>query len=142
MIEWILPLEIVSPNKNQHWTKRHSLNKKNANIISHKWLLEDERPTPPCFVTLQRLYNPKRLQKLWDDDNWIGGCKGIRDTIAALLVPGLAPGRADDAGKGIKFFYEQLTANTKGVRIIIMTQDEIDDTAQDLREIPWTTNAS
>lgn len=97
-------------------------------------MLEDDKPLPPCTVTIQRLYNPSKLQKLWDDDNWIAGCKGIRDTISSLLIPGLAPGRADDVGKGITFFYDQLTATKKGIRIVIMTQEEIEDAAQDYFE--------
>lgn len=90
-------------------------------------MMEDIKPSPPCVITIQRLYNPSKSQKRWDDDNWIAGCKGIRDIISSLLVPDLAPGQADDPKYGLKFEYDQLTSTQRGTRIVIKTpEDEYD----------------
>lgn len=140
MIEWILPLEIQSPNIKEHWSKTYARNNRNKRILRYQWQLLDEKPNPPCSISIQRLYTPSLKGKRWDDDNMITGMKGIRDILADLLIPGKAPGQADNIEHGIKFEYDQLTARKKGVRIIIMTQEEIEDAAQDLFEEKKTLN--
>lgn len=127
MIIWTLNLDVISPNKSLHWTARSKINKSNKGILAKQWAIEPHKPQPPCIVSIQRLYNPSKHEKRWDDDNWIAGCKGIRDCLAAFLMPGLAPGQADSPKYKISFEYNQLTATRKGVRIVINDSDESDD---------------
>lgn len=56
--------------------------------------------------------------RLWDETNYIYSCKGVQDSIADLLIPGLAPGRADGS-KDITWVYKQEKSKIKGVRIQI-----------------------
>lgn len=44
--------------------------------------------------------------RMYDYDNLVAAFKGIRDTIASLLVPGLRPGQAD-SNSGITWIYSQ-----------------------------------
>ncbi len=124
VIIWILNLEVMSPNRSSHWGTRSKNNKRNKQLLCANWALEGHKPQPPCEVTIQRLYNPSKYEKRWDDDNWISGCKGIKDAIADLIVPGLAPGQADHPKYKISFQYDQLTATRKGVRIVIKTPED------------------
>jgi len=127
MIEWILQLEIQSPNVKEHWGKIHARNKKNRRLITYEWMMIDHKPIAPCTVQLQRLYNPSKKQKPYDvEENLRMAFKGIKDIIADILIPGMAPGQADE-GHGIAWKYDQLTAMRSGVRIIIMTQEEIEE---------------
>jgi hypothetical protein len=124
MIEWILPLQIQSPNIREHWTKGYKRNNDNKRILAAHWALESHKPTVPCVVSFHRLYNPSLHQKRMDaEENLRMAFKGIKDTIADLLIPGMAPGQADE-GHGITWHYDQVTATKKGVRIIIQSQDE------------------
>jgi hypothetical protein len=127
MIIWVLNLNITSPNRSQHWGSRSRINNKNKAILAKQWATEPHKIRPPCTVIIQRLYNPSKFHKRWDDDNWIMGCKGIRDTLASFLMPGLAPGQADHPKYNISFQYDQLTATRKGVRIVIKTPEDEDD---------------
>lgn len=127
MVEWVLNVNVLSPNQPKHWSVSHSNNSKNRRILNKQWLCESEKPSVPCTVTIQRLYNPSKRQKRWDEDNWISGCKGLRDIIADLLVPGLAPGQADNPKYGIKFHYDQLTYSKKGIRILIQPNAEVEN---------------
>lgn len=58
----------------------------------------------PCTVKLIR-QSPRKL----DTDNLPVSMKYIRDAIADHLIPGLAPGRADDDQR-LNWQYEQTTA--------------------------------
>lgn len=145
MIEWILPLEIQSPNIKEHWSKIYARNNRNKDRLQTVWSSIKYKPTPPCTVSLQRLYNPSIHQKLWDEDNYSSALKGIRDIIADFLVPGKAPGQADNLKHGIKFQYDQLTCRKTQtityikqgkkliavklthLRVVIITQEEIEE---------------
>jgi len=131
MIEFDIPLEIVSPNASEHWTDRYKRNKRIRRLITSYWLTRKESPQPPCEILIERKISGKL--KLMDDDNFIAGCKFIRDCIADLLIPGLAPGQAD-SDKKLTWQYRQITAKEKGVHITIMENSEIEQAAQDLIE--------
>lgn len=114
MIDWTLPLDLVSPNIKEHWRETCRRNKKNNWTIRVKFLKEPPGILYlPCIVTITRLA-PRAL----DEDNFIYACKGIKDSIADLLIPGLAPGRADGS-KDIQWVYKQEKHKNKGVRIQI-----------------------
>jgi hypothetical protein len=53
-----------------------------------------------------------------DFDNLVGSFKWIRDTLAEILVPNLAKGRADDDPR-ITWVYLQEKSKSIGVRIKI-----------------------
>ena len=127
MIDWMLPLDIVSLNTKSHWSKDYARNRSNRRLIEYKWNIEQPNILPPCVVRLERHYSTPKRQKRLDDDNYIGSLaiKGIRDSIAGILVPKLAPGRADHAKYGIKFYYAQTPTKSDGmIRIIIATENE------------------
>lgn len=127
MIEWILPLEIQSPNIREHWAKTYARNKRNKTKLAAQFALEPHKPQIPCVVSLERLYNPSKHERRMDaEENLRMAFKGVKDTIADLILPGMAPGQADE-GHGISWQYDQITATRKGVRIIIVSQDEIDE---------------
>lgn len=131
MVSWILNLQVCTPNRSStHWGSKFKQNKLNKRILGNQWLYEKDKPSPPCTVTIERLYNPSKREKRWDDDNWVSACKGIRDSLADLLVPGLSPGQADNPKHGITFEYDQLTSVQKGVRIVIKTKQEIEKEQQ------------
>ena len=71
----------------------------------------------PAVITLVRVA-PRTL----DDDNLVTAFKWIRDKVADLITPGMAPGRADNI-KGLSFAYRQEKAPRDGFKIIA---DEID----------------
>jgi hypothetical protein len=63
------------------------------------------------MITFTRLA-PRTL----DYDNLVAAFKGARDTVADILIPGLAPGRADDSDQ-IEFEYGQEKHPAYGLRI-------------------------
>lgn len=96
------PFRIVSPNVQEHWTKRHKRNKKQALILWGWWNGLGTKPQPPCIVTITRI-----APKSFDDDNMTSAAKGLRDILADLLRPGFAPGQADGKVSGISWVYTQ-----------------------------------
>lgn len=108
-----------------HWTKAWHKQKVNDTLIRLKWremMLGVSSVNPPCVVRLERLYGHP-MKEMDGDDNLRMAFKGIKDTIADLLVPGLAPGRADDPKHGITWQYAQTSAKTSGIRIYIVKKD-------------------
>lgn len=96
-----IPVRIKSEcNTHTHWRDRYSRAKKQkASVIIH-WLKATPKVEMPCSIKLVRR-SPRKL----DDDNLRGAFKAIRDAIADLIVPGLAPGRADEQ---INWHYDQV----------------------------------
>lgn len=116
MIEWKLNLQIVSPNRQEHWTARHKRNKRNKRLLWAHWVSSNTKPQPPCIVRIQRCFCSK--SKEMDSDNMISASKNLRDCIADLLIPGLPPGRAD-GDKRITWQYSQASAKYNCIRILI-----------------------
>ena len=116
------PFRLVSPNVQEHWSKRHRRNKKQAAVLKAWWTTLKEKPAPPCLVCLTR-YATREM----DLDNFIFSAKGIRDILGSLLLPGLAPGQADNKKHGIKFEYEQKKGATKTHSLKIDIQGKNDD---------------
>ncbi len=86
-------------NTRDHWTV------KARRIANQKWVVRSylllfQKPAAVARVTLTRVA-PRRL----DDDNLRGALKAVRDAVADWLIPGLAPGRADDK---LEWYYEQV----------------------------------
>jgi len=110
---------IFSPNnpKNYHWTSRYATSKSQKQILTGHWLSnpDTKKITLPCHVTLIR-----QSPKSFDHDNYIAGCKAVRDCIADLLIPGLAPGQADGDSR-ISWSYKQ-EAKHKSQKLIIQIE--------------------
>ena len=117
--EMFLTLELKKKKSSGHWSQRYLRDKKNDEKIRWNWLALDKKPKPPCTVTLERIYNWHANQKDYDYDNLVTAFKGIRDTVADLLIPGLAPGQADHYSRGIRFLYLQTRGEIARVRITI-----------------------
>jgi hypothetical protein len=114
VIEVFLPYtRLCSPNISRHWAQRHSANKRLAKRIKNHFLearkdLQARKILNPtqsmdkkencatvkemALVTI--LYIHPRAAQM-DDDNRDLCCKHVRDTVAAIMIPGLRPGMAD-----------------------------------------------
>ena len=96
----------------QHWTKKHARKKEMQREIRYIWKASPIRLVMlPIAITLTRMA-PRTL----DFDNLVAAFKWARDTVADLLIPGLAPGRADDSDQ-IEFIYKQEKSTKYGIRI-------------------------
>ena len=101
-----LLLKLSSANVLGHWSKRYALNKKHSAQVRAQ--CHDIKSIElPCTITLTR-----ESPKLMDYDNYVFACKHLVDVIADMLIPGLAPGRAD-GDKRLKFVYEQVKRTGK-----------------------------
>jgi len=109
---------ISEANNHEYWRKKYVRNKKHKNSVRRVWL--SKRPTIrlPCKVSLTRI-GPRLL----DSDNLAYAFKAVRDELGDLIIPGLAPGRADGEGMGIEWFYKQ-EKSTNNINWIIV---EIED---------------
>lgn len=94
-------MKTMSPNIQGHWTRRHILNRRNAKIIWAKWMQEKPKIELPCTITLTRI-----ASREMDSDNVQGSFKAIRDCLASLIIPGLAPGQADSDSR-LEWRYRQ-----------------------------------
>lgn len=93
-------------NNTDHWAKKHARKRVLKQLITVEWIaqgLHKRNIKPPVTITLVR-QSPRSL----DEDNLIGGClKWVRDIVADMIIPGLAPGRADEQSLGLNFEYGQ-----------------------------------
>ena len=84
---------LKSPNSPEHWTARHARVKREKKSLAHA-MMESGNLNKlfhlPCTVIITRI-SPRRM----DEDNYIASAKAIKDFIAGIIIPGLAPGRAD-----------------------------------------------
>src|SRR5690349_7662272 len=97
---FISNLQLVTPNSKEHWSKTMKRNKPFGFYIRyHNEMIPF--PKPPCTVTIKR-----QCARFFDEDNYIYACKGLRDAIADVLIPGRQPGRAD-GDKRITWIYKQ-----------------------------------
>lgn len=110
-----IPIRTVSEaNSSEHWSKKSARHKKQK-----KWVriyMNGKGIHPPCHIKLTRIA-PRKLDK---DDNLPTSFKYIKDYIADVIKPGLAPGRADD-DETITWDYAQEKGlpNTYGFRVEI-----------------------
>jgi hypothetical protein len=69
--------------------------------------------TGPLLIRITRCYTGKR----YDDDNLVGGCKQLRDAIAAALSR-----KGDSEKDGLYWEYRQVAGTEHGVTIEIFRQ--------------------
>lgn len=102
MITIIIPVKTISEaNCSEHWTKKRKRYAEQKFITYINCNTQINSSILPCQITLTRIA-PRTL----DTDNLPVSMKWIRDQIADLIVPGLAPGRADNEPK-ITWKYDQ-----------------------------------
>ena len=75
-----LPIQLQSPNVQEHWTKKQKRNHVHALLIKQHMLRDVTEIGLPCKITLER--SGKRLM---DYDNYVFSCKGIRYTLAQFI---------------------------------------------------------
>lgn len=108
-----IPLRIYSQaNISEHWSKKYKRNKEISRVIRLLWETSELSDLKlPVLIKFIR-EAPRSL----DSDNLVMAFKTARDTVSDLLIPGLAPGRAD-GGAGIDFEYGQQKNSSYGFRI-------------------------
>lgn len=117
----LIPLKILSAaNIREHWaikSRRDKLQKETAALYINKFL---SMITLPCTIKFTRVSSRKL-----DSDNLQYAFKAIRDKVCSMLIPGLAPGRADDDDR-ITITYDQVKDEPKvtGFKITIECENE------------------
>ncbi len=128
---WHLPLKTASEaNSSEHWTKkakRHRLQKQKIKAV-----LLSERPqiAIPCAIVLTRIA-PRQLDS---HDNLATSMKYVSDALAEFLVPGKAPGRADDC-KEIVWAYKQEKGGVREYAIRIEISSEYEISNRDAKDL-------
>lgn len=75
----------------EHWSSRYKRNEFNHRLIKSYFFGPGmSRPTLPCKIVLER-----SCVRFFDNDNYIFSCKGIKDSLAAL-IQGKKRGQDDD----------------------------------------------
>lgn len=109
-----IPIRTISEaNAREHWAVK--CKRKNHQKRSVMFFLGSSLKLGclPCTVKLTRIGKRKM-----DEDNLLGALKHVRDAVAELLHPGLAPGRADDSSD-ITWSYDQQIGKNYAVVIEI-----------------------
>lgn len=114
---------ISEANNSDHWSKKRKRRILHDKIIRWFWIKEKSKITLPCKIKLIR------IGRRMDEDNLLTALKGIRDTVADLILPGMAKGRADGDPR-LEWIYEQEkgTHNFRiGLRIEIYKKEKVDE---------------
>lgn len=108
-----IPAYLMSEaNNTDHWIKKRKRKKELQRAIQYIWRLSSiSNIKIPVLIKFTRIA-PRSL----DYDNLVISFKAARDTVADILIPGLAPGRADDSDQ-IEFEYSQEKHSSYGLRI-------------------------
>jgi hypothetical protein len=131
MIEKIIPLKIISEaNKSEHWSKKSARHRKQKYMISLFLKPMISKISLPCHVELTRIA-PRMFDVV---DNLPISLKWAIDAIAGLLLPNLAPGRAD-ADERISWSLSQERRGIReyGLKVVIIDQEEIEMMGSDNR---------
>lgn len=94
-----IPIEVKSPNVQEHWSKKHKRNKIHAALIKY-YMPELLEISPPCKISFIRIGT-----RMLDDDNLIFSFKGVRDSCVSLIT-GKKRGIGDEDPK-FTFDYSQ-----------------------------------
>ncbi len=98
LLNLTLPVQIHSPQNSYkgHWASSRKKQKAQKQSILLALLpsghLLQKNNHQPITITLTRI-SPRKM----DHDNFIYGCKWIKDAIAEVIFPNLPSGRADDS---------------------------------------------
>ena len=114
-----IPIRIISSaNLVEHWSKKYKREKEQKFLISQEMLKHLDKISLPVTLTFVRI-----APRMLDDDNLQYSLKSHRDLLSSLLIPGLAPGRADGDSR-LEFKYEQEKGDPKeyALKIIFETK--------------------
>lgn len=112
--ELTIPMRLISEaNSSDHWAVKRKRRQSIDYYFLMHWNVKSPKILLPCVVQLSR-YAPRGL----DEDNLIHAFKGLKDTIADKIIPGLAKGRADGS-KEICWEYYQFRTKDKKYAISI-----------------------
>lgn len=115
-----IPMRLMSEaNTHQHWRKKYERTKRQQKAVKLMWLAQRPSIGLPCKVVLIRK-GPREL----DFSNLVYAFKGVQDSVADLIIPGLAPGQADGPNRGIEWGYAQ-EKGLYGIRIEIECDEMI-----------------
>ena len=109
-------------NSSEHWTRKRSRST-NQKMWTRYAFARDcsvDKVPMPCHIKMTR-HAPRTL----DSDNLPVSMKHIRDQIADLLIPGLAPGRADGSDQ-FTWEYAQQKSAMYSVKIEITPRENND----------------
>ncbi len=124
MIEKIIPLRIISEaNTTEHWSKKSARHRKQKYLVCLFLRPVISTISLPCHVQLTRIA-PRMLD---EHDNLRSSLKWVVDSIAGLLLPNLADGRADD-DKRISWAYDQERRGIReyALKVVIFENKEIE----------------
>jgi hypothetical protein len=108
-----VPLRIRSEaNLREHWRTKHKRSKEQKFIVG----VALAKHRPPAVEKIEITLTRQGVRKL-DDDNLAGGCKGVRDQIAAWLG-------IDDGSDRLTWRYRQEKSKEYGLVIHVAWQIE------------------
>ena len=114
-ISCILPIRTISEgNCFEHWKKKHARHKQQRRAVLLALGPHRDKLRLPCTVTLTR-YAPRKLDA---KDNLPMSFKYLSDSVADVLVPGKAAGRADDDER-INWKFDQVKSKKYFININI-----------------------
>jgi hypothetical protein len=117
-IQFSVPVKILSEaNNSDHWAKKNSRKHAIRSAIKLRWLLIGSVEIElPCLIRLTRIA-PRSL----DYDNLVYSMRNVTNIVAELILPGLAPGRADGDTR-LKFEYlQRKVSKTYAVEVEIIS---------------------
>lgn len=107
-----LPIKTVSEaNSHEHWRVRYARSQVQKAMVQE--LIDYDEELSDVEITLTRC-----SRRSLDSDNLPTSLKYIRDAIADKLIPGLAPGRADNDPR-LTWVYKQRKSIDPGVLVQI-----------------------
>lgn len=116
ILQLTIPVHTVSEsNCFESWRKKHARHKNQKTVIWVALINDISKISLPCHIKLTRIG-----KRLLDTDNLPVSMKWIRDQIADMLIPGLAPGRADNDPR-ITWNYDQSTGKDYAVIVSFFT---------------------
>jgi hypothetical protein len=111
---------VSEANSTEHWRQKHARHLVQKNWIKAHFRMEEKPLALPIHIKLTRIA-PNRLDR-WD--NLPMSFKYILDEICAHLVPGKAPGRADDDEINITVEYTQIASKEYGIMVEFLYNNE------------------
>lgn len=115
-----IPLKIQSEaNCSEHWVKKKKRHDTQKWVVKKVWLDNGFNFNLPIEITLIRV-SPRCLDQ---EDNLPMSFKWIKDSIADCIIPGKAPGRADDC-KQITWKFDQKRGKVRENYIEVIIEEK------------------
>jgi hypothetical protein len=109
---WQFPIRTVSEaNRRDHWAKASRRHRMQKFLVQQALKCEIKAIKLPCHIKITRI-----APRCMNYDNLVSSQKYVLDAICDLILPGLAPGRADDDPR-ITASYFQEKGKPQQVRI-------------------------